>query len=102
MSAVTKRESHLHVELKPKSLADPYMKTSSAARVSVTSSAQDHLKEKDNLAGLDDKTIRFCPFLFEVPILKDIDVVEVTAGGRTSFVRTKAGRVLGWGANEFG
>ncbi|KAF4615364.1 hypothetical protein D9613_003265 [Agrocybe pediades] len=106
MAAVTKRESHLHVELVPKSLADPYQKTSSAMRmnVSVTTSAQDHLKaaDKDNLAAINDQTIRFCPFLYEVPILKGIDVVEIAAGGRSSFARTKSGRVLGWGANEFG
>ncbi|KAI6036529.1 regulator of chromosome condensation 1/beta-lactamase-inhibitor protein II, partial [Pisolithus microcarpus] len=40
------------------------------------------------------QTIRFCDSLFEIPALK--------AGGRSTYVNTDAGRVLGWGANEFG
>jgi alpha-tubulin suppressor-like RCC1 family protein len=56
----------------------------------------------ENLTGIDDKSIRFCPHLFEIPILKGVEVVQVEAGGRSSFVRTANGRVLGWGANEYG
>lgn len=46
--------------------------------------------------------IRWCDKLFEVPALRGIRAVQVAAGARSSFVRTEDGRVLGWGANEFG
>lgn len=46
--------------------------------------------------------IRWCDRLFEVPAFKDIRVAQVAAGARSSFVRTEDGRVLGWGANEYG
>jgi alpha-tubulin suppressor-like RCC1 family protein len=50
-----------------------------------------------------DKTAGFCGYLFEVPALRGVDVQQVVAGDRTSFVVTRGnGRVLGWGANEFG
>lgn len=41
--------------------------------------------------------------LFEIPSLKGVDVAQAVAGTRSSYVRTKKeGRVLGFGANEFG
>jgi len=86
----------MNVELIPKSLADPYLKQSQAVRVNSDAFAS------DNLSKVDDKPIRFCPYLFEIPVLKGIEVAQIAAGGRTSFVRTPTGRVLGWGANEHG
>ncbi|KDR81766.1 hypothetical protein GALMADRAFT_60407 [Galerina marginata CBS 339.88] len=94
-SPVTIKESHLHVQLIPKSLADPFSNTSRAVRVTTP----DVL---NNLNDIDDKSIRFCGHLFEIPALRDIEVTEIAAGERTSFIRTSAGKVLGWGANEYG
>lgn len=51
---------------------------------------------------LDDSSLEFSDKLFEVPALRGIEVSQIAAGSRSSFVKTKAGRVLGWGANEFG
>lgn len=52
---------------------------------------------------IDDKTADFCGHLFEVPALRGVNVQQVVAGERTSFIVTRHnGRVLGWGANEFG
>ncbi|KAF9476343.1 RCC1/BLIP-II [Pholiota conissans] len=95
-SAITKRNSHLHVDLVPKSLADPYITSSRSVRVSSST------VPSDNLVDIDDKSIRFCPNLFEVPALKGVEIAQVAAGGRSSFARTPSGRVLGWGANEYG
>ncbi|KAF9466301.1 regulator of chromosome condensation 1/beta-lactamase-inhibitor protein II [Collybia nuda] len=89
-------KSHLEVELIPKSLADPFAKSSRSSRPTQA------VTMSENLAGVDDKNIRFCPHLFEVPVLQGVDIAQVAAGGRSSYVRTKTGRVLGWGANEYG
>ena len=95
-AAITKGNSHLHVELIPKSLADPFINSSRAVRATSTAFAS------DNLSNIDDKGVRFCSHLFEIPVLRGVEAAEVAAGGRSSFVRTSNGRVLGWGANEYG
>ncbi|KAF5387108.1 hypothetical protein D9615_001862 [Tricholomella constricta] len=87
---------HLDVELIPKSIADPYARSNRASRPGPAPMMS------ENLEGIDDSSIRFCTHLFEIPILKDIPIEQVAAGGRTSFARTTTGRVLGWGANEYG
>jgi alpha-tubulin suppressor-like RCC1 family protein len=43
-----------------------------------------------------------CPFIYEIPSLVGIRMRQLVAGGRSSFAVTDSGRVLGWGANEFG
>jgi alpha-tubulin suppressor-like RCC1 family protein len=93
---VSANNSHLHVDLIPKSLTDPYANSSRSARVS--SSTEDD----DNLTKIDDKNIRFCTNLFEIPALRGVEIAQIAAGGRSSFVRNPDGRVLGWGANEYG
>ncbi|EJD52889.1 RCC1/BLIP-II [Auricularia subglabra TFB-10046 SS5] len=53
--------------------------------------------------GIDDDSIRFCDKLFDVPALSEVKAAQVVAGDRSSFVRTaQEGRVLAWGANEYG
>ncbi|KIY68636.1 RCC1/BLIP-II protein [Cylindrobasidium torrendii FP15055 ss-10] len=47
-------------------------------------------------------SIRFCPYIFEIPALVDVPVAQATAGGRSSFALTTSGRILGWGANDYG
>ncbi|KAI0693747.1 RCC1/BLIP-II [Cytidiella melzeri] len=91
---------HLHharvsIELTPKSISDPYANTSSSRRQTsqVVSDAQ---------PDFDDSHIRFSDKLFEVPALKGVKVETIATGSRSSFAKTSDGRVLGWGANQFG
>ncbi|KAH9171455.1 RCC1/BLIP-II [Lactarius sanguifluus] len=55
-----------------------------------------------NVVDVDDTTLDFSDRFFEVPALRGIRAVQIAAGARSSFVRTDAGRVLGWGANDYG
>jgi hypothetical protein len=84
--------SRLAVELTPKIITDPYAKTSAFNRPETPSS--------DTPKTFDDENIRFSDTLFEIPGLRGIKVAQAVAAGRTSFVRTDSGKVLGWGANE--
>lgn len=91
--------AHLHsarlaVELTPKSIADPFANATPSIRRSSGAT--------DANQALDDSTIKFSDRLFEVPALRGVNVDAIAAGGRSSFVKTGAGRVLGWGANQFG
>ncbi|KAG6866103.1 hypothetical protein C0991_008855 [Blastosporella zonata] len=81
---------HLDVELIPKSLADPFVNSSRTSRPTPFPTTS------ENLAGIDDSSIRFCTNFFEIPVLKGIEMAQIAAGGRTSFARTLDGRVLGW------
>lgn len=96
--------SRVPVELVPKIVSDPYSKASPYNRVEATPpSTPVAVSVPGVLPGIDDNNLRFCDRLFEVPSLKGIRVAQAVAGGRTSFVRTiEEGRVLGWGANEYG
>jgi len=94
--------TRIPVELTPKAIADPYAKSSPAIR-RVTSSTQEQSEASGNSASeWDDRDIRSSDRLFEVPALRGVQVDQIAAGSRNSFVKTKSGRVLGWGANEFG
>ncbi|PCH38606.1 RCC1/BLIP-II [Wolfiporia cocos MD-104 SS10] len=91
------------LDLVPKSVKDPYAKATPAIRRSSSSDGGNgEEREKEQEQNLDDRSIRFSDKLFEVPALKGVKVEGIAAGARTSFVRTDKGRVLGWGANEFG
>ncbi|KAL7410494.1 regulator of chromosome condensation 1/beta-lactamase-inhibitor protein II [Mrakia frigida] len=48
-----------------------------------------------------EEDIRWSTTLYEIPILQGVNVDQVAAGERSSFARVK-GRVVGWGANEYG
>jgi alpha-tubulin suppressor-like RCC1 family protein len=95
-AAITSSPSHMDVELIPKSLADPFWNSSRSERITPASTIS------DNLVDIDDSKIRFCLSLFEIPVLRGVDIAQIAAGSRTSFARTTNGRVLGWGANEYG
>lgn len=82
------------IELVPKCVTDPYAKSSPYIRTSTPSTNQ--------VEAIVDTSIRFCDKLYEIPSLKGIEIAQIAAGGRSSFARTSTGRVLGWGANEFG
>ncbi|KAL0947109.1 hypothetical protein HGRIS_013245 [Hohenbuehelia grisea] len=86
------------IELIPKSVKDPYARASPFVRGQPDASAP----PIDDLSGVRDDTIRFCDRLLEIPSLKGVDIAQIAAGGRSSFVRTTSGRVLGWGANDYG
>lgn len=60
------------------------------------------LPASGNLVDVDDTSLRFSDRFFEVPALRGVRVVQIAAGTRSSFVRTDTGRVLGWGANDYG
>ncbi|KIK59718.1 hypothetical protein GYMLUDRAFT_168962 [Collybiopsis luxurians FD-317 M1] len=79
------------VELVPKSVSDPYAKASPFKRP-VSEPEQDATKI----------SFPFCANIFEIPSLKNIKLSKLVAGGRSSFALTSTGRVLGWGANEYG
>ncbi|KAI5123298.1 hypothetical protein M0805_009319 [Coniferiporia weirii] len=103
------------VELVPKAVLDPYMNVSRNQRVklpALTSSAGSSTSPNsspitDSQATsppeLEIEGIRFCDRLFEIPSLRGVRVAQAVAGARSSFVRIKSeGRVLAWGANEYG
>lgn len=91
--------SRLDVELTPRAIADPYAKSSRYARdPSPSAAAPTALLPID----ADDTALRFSDRFFEVPALRDVRVVQIAAGARSSFVRIDTGRVLGWGANDYG
>lgn len=93
--------ARLSIELIPKSIKDPYAKSTPAIR---RTSSSHESKDQDSalLASLDDRSIRFSDKLHEVPALRGVHVDAIAAGSRSSFAKTTSGRVLGWGANEFG
>jgi hypothetical protein len=96
--------SRLHVELTPRAVADPYARSSRYARTSSppSASAGGLLPVSENLVDVDDRNLKFSDRFFEVPALRGVKVVQIAACVRSSFVRTDTGRVLGWGANDYG
>ncbi|KAH9039401.1 RCC1/BLIP-II [Lactarius hengduanensis] len=93
--------TRLDVELTPRAIADPYAKSSRYARGPSTSTAAP-TSVSGNVVDVDDTTLDFSDRFFEVPALRDVRAVQIAAGARSSFVRTDTGRVLGWGANDYG
>ncbi|KAG6821176.1 hypothetical protein H0H93_005396 [Arthromyces matolae] len=92
----SKTNGHLDVELFPKPLLDSFVNSSRTPRPNPEPTMS------ENLLGIDDSSVRFCTHFFEVPVLKGIQMAQVAAGGRSSYARTSDGRVLSWGANDFG
>lgn len=92
---------HLHhirkqFDLIPKATADPYAKSTPAIR-----RTSEFTESKPTGPVIDDSSIHFSDKLFEVPALTGVKVDRIAAGARSSFALSR-GRVLGWGANEFG
>lgn len=88
--------SRITTELVPRSVADPYAKTTLLLRESSPVVVDEHLNVIDNHHN------GFSNVLFEISSLSGVTVSQIAAGGRSSFVNTSSGRVLGWGANEHG
>jgi len=94
--------SRLHVELTPRAVADPYVKSSRYPRESRPSTTGLLPVSENPIDDVDDKNLKFSDKFFEVPALRGINAVQIAACARSSFVRTDTGRVLGWGANDYG
>ncbi|KIP09277.1 hypothetical protein PHLGIDRAFT_23026 [Phlebiopsis gigantea 11061_1 CR5-6] len=94
LSAAAAAHARTQLELTPRSVADPYARSTPAVRRTPEASPA--------TPAVDDSSIRFSDRLFELPALKGVQVGQIATGARTSFARTTQGRVLGWGANEFG
>ncbi|KAJ3773826.1 regulator of chromosome condensation 1/beta-lactamase-inhibitor protein II [Lentinula raphanica] len=88
-------KERIPVELVPKSVKDPYAKASPFRR---RNSDTEETAEKNRPAV----SFPFSPNIFEIPSLQGIKLSQLVAGGRSSFALTSTGRVLGWGANEYG
>ena len=105
--------SRLHVELTPRAVTDPYARSTRYARGSTTATPPSTSASaaaggggfppvSENLVDVDDMSLTFSDRFFEVPALRGVKVVQIAACARSSFVRTDTGRVLGWGANDYG
>ncbi|CCO26128.1 aminopeptidase 2 [Rhizoctonia solani AG-1 IB] len=79
------------IELTPRILEDPHALATPFVRTGQTASST-----------YVDSGIGFCDILFEIPSLRGLKIAQALAGDRCSYVRTKDGRVLTWGANSFG
>lgn len=84
------------IELTPKVIRDPLASKLSTPRIKSSSTPETEVELTDS------NDITFCRTLFEIPSLKGVEVSQIAAGGRSSFVNTASGRVLGFGANEYG
>lgn len=82
------------IDLVPDIVNDPYALSSPRGRTPSPRQVTPGVVESKDLRG--------CNVMFEVPSLSGVRVSQIAAGSRTSFARTFDGRVLGWGANEFG
>ena len=88
------------LELYAKAEIDPFAHTNTSIRAK---RSVDTDGEQAVLESLSLNAPVFCDRLFEVPSLKGVEVAQAIAGARSSFVITKGeGRVLAWGANEYG
>ncbi|KZP20852.1 RCC1/BLIP-II protein [Athelia psychrophila] len=87
------------VELIPKAVLDPYAKSTPYSRPAAAAVGD---APSGALQAYDDGNLRFSDTFFEIPGLKGIAMTQVLAAGRTSFAKTDSGRVLGWGANDYG
>ena len=87
-SNTTPRQST--IELVPESQLDPFANASPFARASGNS--EEHPESR-----------QLVPLLYEIPSLRGIPITKAVASDRSSYVLTKeGGRVLAWGANEYG
>lgn len=82
------------IDLVPDAVRDPYALSGPRGRAPSPRQSIPNVTEPKDLEG--------CNVLFEIPALNGIRISQIATGSRTSFARTSDGRVLGWGANEFG
>jgi hypothetical protein len=82
------------IDLAPDMAKDPYALSSPRSRAPSLRQTVLNTAQPKDLEG--------CDVLFEIPALNGVRISQIATGSRTSFARTSDGRVLGWGANEFG
>ncbi|KAL5490451.1 hypothetical protein ACEPAI_5284 [Sanghuangporus weigelae] len=93
--------NRIAVDLVSKAVTDSYANISRTKRI--VAPTTEELEQESAPSEPEEPSIRYCDRLFEVPSLKGIKIAQAVAGARSSFVRTEAdGRVLAWGANEYG
>lgn len=91
--------STIEVQFQPKAASGPFAKSAPAIRI-VNPTTQTAPAPNETQT---DESIRYCDKVFEIPSLKGVHIGQLVAGDRASYARTKTeGRVLAWGANEFG
>lgn len=79
------------IELVPKAQADPHANSSPFIRAG----------EKKSF--VESESRQLVPVLYEVPPLRGVTIAKAVANDHSSYVLTKdGGKVLAWGANEFG
>lgn len=87
------------LELLPKIEVDPYAN----ANISIRKQKIPHDDLVLGSSTSPNSLTVFCDRLFEIPSLRGVEVAQAVAGNRSSFVVTRPeGRVLAWGANEYG
>ncbi|KAG8928790.1 hypothetical protein FRC02_006464, partial [Tulasnella sp. 418] len=90
-------EKKVTIELLPKAAVDPFAMATPAVRRS-TGNMATTVSET-----FDDEDVRYSDTLFEIPSLKGLKVSQAVANERASYVLTaNEGKVLAWGANEYG
>ena len=83
-------QQHSAIDLVPKSQLDPFANVSPFTRASDKSEGQSAQR-------------KLVPLLYEIPSLRGITISKIVASDRSSYALTKdGGRVLAWGANEYG
>jgi hypothetical protein len=100
----SKTTTRVPTSLTPLAVSKPYANTSRLSRRpsggDASAAGSEAVVDTTNDDG--GKNIRWSDGLFEVPALRDVSVAGIAAGARSSYVRTKEGRVLSWGANDHG
>lgn len=91
----------------PPAKLDPLLLPHKPAQVAPTISVVEPVLPEQPLSPAEvdpsiSRAIRFCTTLHEIPALRGIHISELVAGADHSLARTPEGRVLGWGANNYG
>lgn len=89
--SVPLNERSAYIELTPQAQADPYAYASPFVRVS------------EKIGSKYAESCQLLPMLYEIPSLRGINIAKAVASDRSSYALTKdGGKVLAWGANEYG
>lgn len=93
-SLTTEPMEHTTLELSPRVQADPYAYSSPYVRSTPASA------ENPSTTGSEPQLV---PCLYELPSLRGVPISKVAANERSSYaLTTHGGRILSWGANEYG
>ncbi|TXT14552.1 uncharacterized protein COLE_00745 [Cutaneotrichosporon oleaginosum] len=98
--AVTNRGRTFSLPLSPSANTHRQLGTKQTLPAAVAASPEKALADSPSLPPESDP--RFATTLTQIPALAGIKIDQVAASERSSFVRTDEGRVLGFGANDYG